>query len=240
MAVHAAPAGPGLAISSVSTVTDGKAAARALDSLVGMAGELIKAAMTKEKKPPPRGLKVDRKAFSHKQARGTLLRLRVPRSMLKKAEAEANAELAALIVEHLALGWAHSDKELYLTLGKGAEQQLKVLVEGKPEKGLPDNAAFAAAARADKGRVGLLYISPIDALRSIQGLGIKQLTPLTEALGDKPVSSAPSLDWGVNQNRTEMDVTLRLPMEQLELLVPALMAMQKGASPGGTPAWRDL
>jgi hypothetical protein len=147
----------------------------------------------------------------------------------------------------LSFGLAFVDGYGLGAAGKGAQQQLQRMVDmaksGQATGGLTENAAFKRARRAADGRTGLLYVSLVDLARWFEGTGHEEMEAIAEAIREARVEAAPSLDWGVDKDRTRLDFTLRLPAAHFRVFKPILKELQKrrGAWPGGArPAWKDL
>lgn len=228
-AVHRAPSGPGMTISVVGTVKDGAKQGASVDKLVSTLGDLIKAEMKKKGEKLPPGTKFEKKAFSHKGAKGAILSLNIPdKAMLPPDKRKV---LDTLVGGKLSMGWAFSDKLFVMAALKDTEQQLKLLVEGKAAdkayKTLSANKTFIKAAKAAPNRVGVFYISLVSALLTLDGAGLPELASLLTVIKGRQVNSSPSLDWGVNADRDQLDVTLRLPLEELQILFPAVMQLQQ-------------
>jgi len=216
-------------ISVVGTVKDGDKPAAAVDKLVSTLGDLIKAEMKKKGEKLPPGTKFEKKAFSHKGAKGAILSLGIPdKAMLPPDKRKV---LDAMVGGKLSMGWAFSDRLFVMAALKDTEQQLKLLVEGKAaDKGyktLSANETFIKATKAAPNRVGVFYISLVSALLTLDGASLPELAPLLKVIKGRQVNSSPSLDWGVNADRDKLDVTLRLPLDELQILFPAVMQLQQ-------------
>ena len=224
LALHQAPSGKGITLSSITSVTDAAAAGKATQKLVVLVRKWIKAEMRRRNDKMPEGFKLAHEAFKHKGARGTIFRLTYPASPGKEKEAKM---LNKLLGNPFTLGWAYADKKLLFVLGKETKRQLELLIEGKPRgKSLAQKPDFVAA-RQGTGRVGQLYISLVDFIRWFEGSGNADMEKVIEGLEGRKVTSAPSLSWGVSDDRTEIDFTLRLPAEHFLTFKPAADKMMQ-------------
>ncbi len=229
LAVHKAPSGAGVTVSMVGTVTEGAKAQEKLSKLVAQVGDLIKATMEQQGQKLPEGFALQQRPFEHKGAKGMILGFRLADQ--PSIPDDQKQKLTALLGDEVSLGWAFTDKMLFVAALKDAERQLRQLVEGKPEgtgaASLAANPSFINATKAGPNRVGVFYLSTVTGLLSLDGSGILELAPLIAGLRGKQVQKSPTLDWGFDDSRTRMDISLRLPTEELLLLLPAVMSMQQ-------------
>jgi len=244
LALHRAPSGQGMTLSLVNRVTDAGKAQRALQELAGALGEWLEAALKQSADDPTRGLKIERKSFSHRTARGEVFRFKL------QLPAEREEQLGKLVGLPLTLGVAFAGEVGLICAGKEAEAQLRELSEavagpGKLASSLADNPAFGRARTVARDRVGLLYVSAVDLVRWFEGTGHQEMETIAAAIRGQQVSTAPSLDWGVNARRSTADLTVRLPVEHFRVFKPILEELRKrggggsllGGSRGG---WQDL
>ncbi len=224
LALHKAPTGNGITLSAVTSVTDAAAASKATDKLEAEVRKWVKAEMKRSKEKMPEGFSLAHEAFKHKGARGSIFRLTYPAIRGKEKEGKM---LNKLVGNPFVVGWAYAEKRLLFVMGKGTKQQLKQLVEGKPAGAPLANKTDFVAARQDKNRVGLLYISLVDFIRGLEGSGNKDMEQVVAGLEGRKVSSAPSLSWGVSDDRTELDFTLRLSAEHFLTFKPAADKMMQ-------------
>ena len=231
-ALHRAPSGKGLTVSALGTVKDASRAKLAIDGLIQVFKVWIKAEIKKQKEPLPEGLEVKREEVDHKGAKGAVMSLSIPFPPDKAKEKAMTESLVGLPV---AMGWAFSDKEMFFTVGKEAKTQLMNLIEGKVTgKSLADKADFKGALAESGEQIGLVYFSLVDLLRWFKGTSVEEMMPppLRAELKDPPAS--PVLTWGVDKERTVMDVTLRLPAAHFLTFKPMLdMLMQASGLPAG-------
>jgi hypothetical protein len=226
-------------VGKLGSADRGKAAVK---QLAGALGDLMKALLANTDLQLQQSFTLQRKPFEHRGATGEMFRMKVDLPSPKREQIEKTVGLP------LTLGIAVSGKLGLVTLGKGAQEQLVKLVEGeksgKVEKSLAESKAFDRAQGAAKHRVGLIYVSLLDLVRWFEGTGVGRAEALVESIRGKEVSSAPSLDWGVDDGRQTMDVTLRLPVEHfrsLKSVIDQYIKQQTGGLLGeGRPRWRDL
>ncbi len=230
-AFHRAPSGAGLLISAVGTMKDSSKAKEAVDEAIAAIGVWIKAEMKKQGEELPKGLSLKQDDFSHKGATGTMLKLSIPDI---PGKAKEMAMLKSLAGVPLSMGWAFSKEEMYFSAGKSAEAQLKLLVEGKVEgASLAKKKDFVQATKTGSNRVGLVYLSLVDLLRWFKGTEVEKMMPpmMRGDLKDPPAS--PSLDWGVDDDRTSFDMAFHLPASHFLTFKPMLEMLMKS---GGLPA----
>jgi hypothetical protein len=233
----------GLTCSVVGKIADRDRALATQDKLVAALGGWIEGVLARSREKVPRGLKVQRRPFSRGKARGTLFELNLALSPEKREQ------LHRVLGEPLTLGAAYVGDLGLFTLGKGAEAQLGTLAagaeSGKTPDGLAKNPAFERARASGTERVGLLYLSLVDLLRWFEGTGFEEIEKMAAALKGQKVTAAPSLDWGVDAKRTELDLTLRLPVSHFRPFVPIFKALQRrGGIPGlmgaKRPGWEKF
>jgi hypothetical protein len=242
LALHRAPSGSGMTLSLIGKLGSTKRADAVVKQLTDALGDLLKALLANADLQLQKSFTLQRNPFEHQGAAGEIFRMKVDLPSPKREQIEKTVGLP------LALGIAVSGKLGLVTLGKGAQEQLKQLVEGqksgKVDKSLAESKAFVRAQGAAKHRVGLLYVSLLDLVRWFEGTGISRAEALIESIKGKAVRSAPSLDWGVDDGRQKMDFTLRLPVEHFRSLKAAIdqyMKQQMGGLLGSSkPQWRDL
>lgn len=116
---------------------------------------------------------------------------------------------------------------LLVGLGVDAEARVKEAATGAGDR-LDKNAAFAKAVPGRPGRVGVLYVSVAQMLRSM--VSAVPGAPAPAVAADSP---GILLEWGVNEARTSMDITLRAPVEAFAALGPILGALPFGRGGGG-------
>jgi hypothetical protein len=243
LALHKGASGSGLSLSLVGRTAGAAKASAALDKLVGVVGDWIKAKMDEEV-GKSKEVKLERTAFEHKGAKGTLFELLLPNLAPEKQE-----KLNKLFGPKLSVGWAFAGEHWLLSMGKDTDAQLRRMAEaaagGKVDQTLADNPAFSRARSAAPSRIGMLYFSLLDLARWFEGTGVEEAEAIAVALKDKKVSSSPSIDWGVNAARTQLDFSLRLPVEHFRSFKPILEElMKKGPSSllgggGGKAKWRE-
>lgn len=242
VALHRAPTGSGLTCSMVARVSDAGQAFKSLNRLESAIGVWIKAMLARSKERVPDGTRVERRAFSQGKAKGALFQLQLQLPPDKRTQVER------VLGVPIALGVAFVGEHALLSLGKGAEEQLKTLVAGtdpgQVENGLAKNPAFERARTMGTERVGLVYLSLVDLLRWFEGTGMKELETIAAALKEHKVTAAPSLDWGVNKERTGLDITLRLPAAHFRAFKPILKELQqrgglRGLLGGQRASWRE-
>jgi hypothetical protein len=241
LALHKAPSGTGLTLSMVSKVADPELAKQALQDLAGALGQWLEVALKESGGEALKGLRVERKPLQLAGAKGDLFRLHL------KLPPEKRAQLERMTGVPITFGLAFVDSYGLGAAGKGAQQQLQRMVDaaksGQVTGSLAENAAFERARKAADGRTGLLYVSLVDLVRWFEGTGHEEMEAIAEAIRDARVKAAPSLDWGVDKDRTKLDFTLRLPAAHFRVFKPILRELQKrrGGWPGGAkPAWKDL
>ncbi len=230
-ALHRAPSGKGLALTVIGKIKKPKEAAEAVDSLLKTLGEWVKAEAKKQGEKLPEGLEVKREEIKKGGAIGALLSLSIPFPADKANEKELTESLVGLPVT---VGWAFTEKELFIVAGKETKAQLDALIAGKTgSKALAGKPDFRASLKDAGNQVGMVYLSLVDLLRWFKGTKVEEMMPppLRGDLKDPPTS--PVLTWGVNQPRTKMDVTLRLPAAHFLTFKPMLDAAMKS---GGLPA----
>lgn len=242
MALHKGVSGSGLSLSAVSRTAGAAKAHTALEQLVGVAGDWLKAKLAEEGDAPSKEVKLEKQAFKHKGAKGTIFELTA------NLPPEKREQLAKLFGPKLTFGWALAGEHALFSAGKDTELQLQRMAQGvatkKVEGSLADNPAFQRARSAAPSRTGLLYVSLLDFARWFEGTGLEEAETIAAALKDKKVATAPSLDWGVNAARTQLDVSLHLPIEHFHTFKPIMdELMKKKRSSWGGPArktkWQD-
>jgi len=240
LALHRGGAGSGVGVSAVAKVKGAKEVRAALERLLAAAADWLSegtaaagrsgeaAAPSKKQKRRP---KLERRAFSHKDAKGTIYELRVP------YPEEHHDQLTRLLGERLSFGWAVVGELALFTAGKDVEAQLEQLAEGaaggKVEGPLAEQPAFRRAATAGPSRIGMLFVSLLGLARWFEGSGIEEAEKIAAALKDRKVASAPSLDWGVATRTQQLDVTLRLPVDHFRAFKPILDELLRQRSLGG-------
>jgi hypothetical protein len=232
VALHRAPSGTGLTITALAQVQGAGPAREAMDRLAGVAGEWIKKKMREEQDVTLRELEIERRPFSKHGARGSScsVRLRYPEARRQ--------ELTRLLGERVGLAWAFKGEHALFTAGKEAEEQLGLLAEalstGKLAGNLDEVPAFRRAHNAVPTRIGLLYVSLLDLARWFEGSGVEEAEALAAKLKKAKASSAPSVSWGVNATRSQLDVTLHLPVEHFRAVRPLYEELVKRRA--GKPA----
>jgi hypothetical protein len=227
----------------VGKIIDRDRALKVQDRLVAAMGAWLEGVLARSKEKVPKGFKMQRRPFNHGKARGTLFELHLA------LRPEKREQVQRVLGDPVTLGAAYVGERGLFTLGKGAEAQLKALAAGtetgKAPGGLAENAAFERARTSGTERVGLLYLSLVDLLRWFEGTGFDELEKIAAALKGQKVTAAPSLDWGVDRKRTELDLTLRLPVAHFRAFVPIFKELQRrGGIPGlmgrKRPRWEDF
>jgi hypothetical protein len=242
VAFHRPPSGSGVAVSSVARVADATRAERAMEKLAQAFGDYAQQKLKETPEPEAKGLKAEKRAFSHKGAKGAVVELTVPFPEDKRER------MAKLFGPKLVFGWAFTGEHALFSAGKDAEQELEAMASGaaggKVEGNLSDNPAFLKAQSAAPGRTGLVYLSLVDLARWLEGTGVGEAEAIAAALKDKKVATAPSLDWGVNAARTQFDVSLHLPAEHFRAFKPIWdELLKKGGPPslfGPRARWREV
>ncbi len=224
LALHRAPSGTGLTLSAVTAVTDAGAAGKAADQLVGQIGALIKAEMTRRKEKMPTGYVTTHRPFSHKSARGVIFSFTYPVQKGKEKEA---AMLKKLVGNPFSAGWAFSGKQMMVVVGAETAEQLKRLVEGKPAGSPLAGKADFKVARQGKNRLGQLYISLLDFIRWFDGSGNPDVQAVVDSLEGVKGTTAPSLSWGVSDDRSELELTLRLSADHFLAVMPVADTIKK-------------
>jgi hypothetical protein len=242
LALHKAPTGDGMALSLVTRVTSAAKARQALQLVAGALGQWVKATLDQAKGGAPKGLRVERKGLVQGKAQGELFRLHM------QLEAERRGQLEKMVGLPLTLGVAFSGDTALVTAGKGAEAQLRAMADaaaggGKLADGLAQSPGFNRARTLSLNRVGMLYVSAVDLVRWFEGTGYAEMEAIAQAIKGKQVTTAPSLDWGVDAKRKTLDLTARLPAEHFRVFAPIINELLKrgggllGTSRGG---WKDL
>jgi hypothetical protein len=232
VALHRPPAGAGVAVSVLARVSEAEPARQAVESLASLCvewyEEQVKKAVAEGRSEPK--LEGERRALTHKGAKGSVVSIGIPWPEDRREQA------TRLFGEKVGLGWAFLGEHAIFYLGKDAGRQLELLVEGaasgKLAGGLHESGAFKKALGASPERVGLAYLSLVDLMRWFEGTGIKDGEAMAAVLKDAKVSSAPSLDWGVNALRTQLDLTLHLPVEHFLAFKPIFDELRKRKLPG--------
>ncbi|MCA9670972.1 MAG: hypothetical protein KC503_35490 [Myxococcales bacterium] len=215
----------GLALSAVARVTDAKATHAAMDAAATSFGKWIRAEIEKNKAKDPQGaadakdVKVEKLAFEKHGAKGTLYKISVPQS------ADEQRRMEAMLGSPLTLGWAMVGKHALFVVGKHAAAQLELMAAGAKsgaiKDNLSDNVAFKQAVDRP-GRVGRVFISVVDMVRTLHHSGVKALAPFGADLAQVTVQHAPTLDWGVDKDRKAFDITLKLPASHFVHFKPFL------------------
>jgi hypothetical protein len=243
LALHKAPTGNGMALSLVTRVTDAGKAKQALQLVAGALGLWVKATLAQAKDETLRGMRVERKGLVQGKAQGELFRLHV------QMEAARREQLEKMVGLPLTLGVVFSGNTALVTAGKGAEAQLRAMADaaeqgGKLAGGLAQSPGFNRARTLALNRVGMLYVSAVDLVRWFEGTGHQEMEAIAVAIKGKQVTTAPSLDWGVDAKRKTLDLTARLPAEHFRVFAPIINELRKrggggllGTSHGG---WQDL
>jgi hypothetical protein len=73
-----------------------------------------------------------------------------------------------------------------------------------------------------------LFVEPAPA---VDAEARREAEAIAAALHDKKIASAPSLDWGVNASRSQLDLSLHLPVEHFKAFKPILDEMMKKGGP---------
>jgi len=121
-------------------------------------------------------------------------------------------------------------QRLLVGVGVDAEARVKDAVAGAGDR-LDKNSAFAKAIPDRRGRVGMLYVSVAQMLRSMVA-AVPGVPAPAVAIGAPGIL----LDWAVNEARTSMEVNLRAPVEAFAALGPILRALPFGG--GGSAPWK--
>jgi hypothetical protein len=240
LALHRPGNGAGVAITLLARVKEAEAARRAIESLATLCVEWYREQVKKaeaEGKREPR-LEGEQRPFSHKGARGSLVSIAIPWPEERRDQA------TRLFGERLGFGWAFLGEHAIFYLGKDAAAQLELLAgsaaSGKREAGLHESPSFQRALGASPARVGLLYLSLVDLMWWFEGTGFKDGEAMAAVLKGAKVSSAPSIDWGVNALRTQLDVSLHLPVDHFRAFKPIFDELIKRRSgPASQPAESD-
>jgi hypothetical protein len=231
VALHKGASGSGLSMSVVSRTAGAEKAQAALEKLVSVAGDWLKAKIAEEGDAASKEVKLDKQPFSHKGATGTIFELTA------NLPPDKQQQLSKLFGEKLTFGWAMVGFHALFCAGKDTEKQLQRMAEsaatGKGERSLVDNPGFSRARSAAPSRTGMLYVSLLDFARWFEGTGLEEAETIAAALKDVKVETAPSLDWGVNAARTQLDVSLHLPVEHFRAFKPIMDELMKKRSPWG-------
>ena len=226
----------GVTIAMVSRVLDAKKATNAIEQAVKVAIAWMGAEAQKAGKSGPAAmLKPSSRPFTVGEVQGNLLELTLPAETMKTRQS-----LDALLGPKLTLGWFLIKDVAVLAVGKDAEEQLKSIAvaankdggKGKLDESLLDAPAFRAAlASRDVEPMGLVYLSLIDLVQGLEGLGIDAATPLIADLKGKKAGHAPALVWGVDGKRQELVLELTLPSEHFVHFKGFLSALQRPGRP---------
>ncbi|PIE19790.1 MAG: hypothetical protein CSA65_00920 [Proteobacteria bacterium] len=228
------PQGKGLTVSLLARVSKPEEAREAAERVADVLAKWMEAEAKKAGKPgPAAALRPVSRPFHEGKAKGRILELTLPAETMK-----ARQSLDALLGPKLVVGWLFRDELAALVIGKGAEARMKAIAaagaRGKIAPALADSAAFKAAQQGeDLERVGQIYLSLVDLVRGLDGLGIDAVKPLVAELADKQVERAPTLSWGVDSKRQRFIFELALPAKHFLHFKGFLAALRLGpASPG--------
>lgn len=225
------PQGKGLTVTLLARVSKAKAARKAAEQVADVLASWMEAEAKKAGKPgPAAALRPVSRPFEQGEAKGRILELTLPAENM-----DARQSLDALLGPKLVVGWLFRGELAALVIGKDAEQRMKAIAaagaKGKIAPTLADSAAFKAAQQGgDLERVGQIYLSLVDLVRGLGGLGIDAVKPLVADLAGKQVERAPTLSWGVDRKRRSFIFELALPAKHF-LHFKAFLAALRG--PGG-------
>jgi hypothetical protein len=223
------PQGKGLTVALLARVTKTEAARKAAEQVADVVAKWMESEAKKAGKPgPAAALSPVSRPFREGSAVGRILELTLPTDTMK-----ARHGLDALLGPKLVVGWLFRDELAALVVGKDAEARLKAIAKvgakGKIAPALADSAAFKAAqSGGDLERVGLIYLSLVDLVRGLDGLGIDAVKPLVADLAGKKVERAPTLSWGVDSKRRRFVFELALPAKHFSHFKAFLGALRGG------------
>ncbi len=236
VALHRPPAGAGVALTVLARVSEAEAARTAVEALASLCVEWYREQVKKaaaEGRSEPK-LEGEKRELAHKGAKGSVVEIAIPWPDERREQA------TRLFGEKLGLGWAFHGEHALFYLGKDPQRQLELLAEGaaagKLAAGLHESPAFRKALGASPERVGLVYLSLVDLMRWFEGTGFKDGEAMAAVLKDAKVAAAPSIDWGVNALRTQLDISLHLPVEHFLAFKPIFDELMRRRSPLGATA----
>ena len=120
-----------------------------------------------------------------------------------------------------------------------AAEAAALRAKGARAPGRATMPAFAKAAASSPGRIGFLYVSPIETARALMGaMGAMTPPSVGQALESAQETRGVLLEWGVDEARTRLEARLDLSAEALLPLKPALDAMSGPSTPMMAPPHR--
>jgi hypothetical protein len=229
MAAHSPEGGEGMTVSAAARVKDGDQAKKAVKELASALGAWLKQSIKSSTQEIPPGVKVERQPLAFGDATGELFEFYLP---VKKDRRQALAHSVGLPIT---LGIVFHGDHALISAGKGARAQLEKMAAGieagTVDGSLGEREAFKQAMKASENRVGLLYVSVVDLIRWLDGGGFTDVSSIASALGDDEVKTAPSLDWGVDEEKKHLDFTLRIPADHFEPFKPVIEKMKQRGGP---------
>ncbi|MCK5797162.1 MAG: hypothetical protein KAI47_08270 [Deltaproteobacteria bacterium] len=208
------PTGRGVTLAFLARVSKGDAAHQATAQIAKVVATWMEA---EAKKAGTAGamasLAPTSRAFAQGKAKGRIYELTLPADTMKSRQT-----VDALFGPKVVAGWLFVDNLAALVVGKDAEARMKAIAEagakGRATPSLAEAPPFKAAI-TDGGfeQVGLLYVSLVDLVLGLDGLGIDAIKPFAADLAGKKSQRAPTLAWGVDGKRRSFIVELTLPAE---------------------------
>lgn len=227
------PSGAGLTVALLTRVNQAEPARQATAALSKVLADWMADEAKRSGKPAAAALlKPKARDFVEGEAKGRIYELTLPAEDMKARE-----RLDALFGARLTAGWLVKGELAAFVAGKDTEARMKAIAKagakGSVDGNLGASAPFKAALTvAGLERVGLLYVSPVDLVRGLAGLGIAPLEPIAADLAQAQVQRAPALSWGVDGKRQAFVVDLALPASHFLHFKAFLAAVRKQGVPG--------
>lgn len=229
LALH--PAKPGsMSAWVVTSVADTQKAKASWDRV----GQLV-AILARQEGKSKRGAPIAVRERELTCGRGAPARLlEVPVQAAAEAGGASNTPaLSTLLGDTLGIGWVFRQKLAVLVLGGDVQGNLQKACatldeQRKPASAFTASAAYQRAFGDADTHAGLLYLSVVDLVKSLDPAKLGALAPFAAAARAATSSQALSSAWGVDAKRSAYTFKLSLPLADL-------LQLKRASSPFGAP-----
>lgn len=228
-ALHRPAEQSGLGVLYVAQVVSKAGVEQSMQQFTGLLGEAIGREQNKAVKGEPKPADLKTRPLRLHGASGAVSRIAMPDSLV----GDPRFSLPRVIGPDLTLAWALRGGLALFAAGKGAEAQLKhairILAGETAKERFVGSKRFRSAVGDSSTRNGLLYLSLVDLVRSIAGLGYAEADMLAASLAKADVQTAVSINWGVDRQRGAYQVSASVPIAHLLHFRPLLQGLGAGS-----------
>jgi hypothetical protein len=232
--LHRAPTG-GLGITALTRVTEPEKARAAVDEAARLVREWADQKAASAKQPDQKAAASKPPEVVEQQIPCAEKQAHVFQVPLSAERPKGSASLVpTLLGNSFGIGWVFVKQTGLFVMGRDVQDQLeqscRQLTSGASST-FANSAAFKHALGDAATRSGLLYLSLIDFVRSLEGREMPGLEPLAAAVRDTKVDRAISANWGIDSERRAFTLNVQIPLGNLLLFKPLLGALGPGRAP---------